>query len=142
GHGVLKPYFEALRDRLVHYFEIRNMTHKPKLVAVAGCAHGVGASTIAKGLALSLSDAGDGNILLVDMNSREARTHALLKNKTGCELPKALETESMQEAQVNEKLYWATADDTNGSLPRILPKRFSHLVPKMKASDYDYIIFD
>jgi Mrp family chromosome partitioning ATPase len=28
------------------------------------------------------------------------------------------------------------------SLPRVLPKRFSHLVPLMKASDYDYIIFD
>jgi len=24
----------------------------------------------------------------------------------------------------------------------MLPKRFSHLVSKMKASDYDYIIFD
>jgi hypothetical protein len=24
----------------------------------------------------------------------------------------------------------------------VLPKRFSHLVPMMKASDYDYIIFD
>lgn len=27
-------------------------------------------------------------------------------------------------------------------LPRVLPKRFAHLVPRMKASDYDYIIFD
>ncbi len=27
-------------------------------------------------------------------------------------------------------------------LPRILPKRFSALVPKLKASEYDYIIFD
>ena len=27
-------------------------------------------------------------------------------------------------------------------LARVLPRRFSHLVPMMKASDYDYIIFD
>ena len=26
--------------------------------------------------------------------------------------------------------------------PRILPRRFNSLVPKIKASDYDYIIFD
>ena len=30
----------------------------------------------------------------------------------------------------------------NQKLPRVLPKRFAHLVPRMKASDYDYIIFD
>jgi Mrp family chromosome partitioning ATPase len=30
----------------------------------------------------------------------------------------------------------------NQQLPNVLPKRFTHLVPKMKASDYDYIIFD
>ena len=32
--------------------------------------------------------------------------------------------------------------DSDDKLPRVLPKRFSHLVPMMKAGDYDYIIFD
>ncbi|MGZ5568526.1 MAG: GumC family protein, partial [Limisphaerales bacterium] len=30
----LRVFYEALRDRLVTYFEVRNLTHKPKLVAV------------------------------------------------------------------------------------------------------------
>src|ERR1039457_1129318 len=35
------------------------------------------------------------------------------------------------------------ADGGNGDkLPRILPRRFNSLVPKLKASYYDYIIFD
>jgi len=31
---------------------------------------------------------------------------------------------------------------SQGKLARILPKRFTNLMPKLKASDYDYIIFD
>ena len=27
-------------------------------------------------------------------------------------------------------------------MPRVIPNRFASLVPKLKASDYDYIIFD
>ena len=27
-------------------------------------------------------------------------------------------------------------------LPHVLPKRIRHLIPKLQASDYDYIIFD
>ena len=30
----------------------------------------------------------------------------------------------------------------SAELPRVLPKRFAALVPRLKASDYDYIIFD
>jgi septum formation inhibitor-activating ATPase MinD len=47
-------------------------------------------------------------------------------------------------AQVQDKLYVVTETEVaNGSkLPRILPRRFTNLVPKLKASDYDYIIFD
>jgi len=30
----------------------------------------------------------------------------------------------------------------NDPFPRLLPKKFADLVPKFKASDYDYIIFD
>ena len=30
----------------------------------------------------------------------------------------------------------------NGQLAHILPNRFANLMPKMKESDYDYIIFD
>jgi polysaccharide biosynthesis transport protein len=148
GNASLRPHFEALRDRLIHYFEIKNMTHKPKLVAVAGCAAGVGTSTIAKGLAMALSEAGDGNILLVDMTSEAGSAHSFFKSKGACGLAEVLENETRDSGMVSENLYVATVNDGNEgpggkeALPRILPKRFGHLVPKMKASDYDYIIFD
>jgi succinoglycan biosynthesis transport protein ExoP len=63
---AIRPFCDALRDRLAFYFEINRMTHKPKLVGVTGLSQGAGASTIAAGLAASLSEAGDGKVLLVD----------------------------------------------------------------------------
>ena len=47
----IRPYSEAIRDRLVLYFQLNRMTHKPKLVAVTDCSGGAGASTLAGGLA-------------------------------------------------------------------------------------------
>lgn len=141
----LRAFGEALRDRLVTYFEVRNLTHKPKLVAVTSCSQGSGVTTLAAGLAATLSETGDGNVLLVDMNVHNGAAHPFFKGKPSCPLPDALEEgEKREDAMVGERLWVASADrNANGDkLPRILPKRFSQLMPKLKASDYDYIIFD
>jgi len=138
----LVSYYEALRDRLVTFFEVRNLTHKPKMIAVTGCAKGVGVTTIAAGLAASLSETGDGNVLLVDMTAGQGAAHPFFKGKPGLGLAEALGSGTRDNAMVQENLY-AVAEGGKGSLlPRVLPRRFSSLVPKLKASDYDYIIFD
>ena len=142
GLGTLQPYFEAMRDRLIQYFEARNLKHKPKLVAVTSCGAGAGASSVAKGLALSLAEAGDGNILLVDMTNGQGSAQAFSKSEACLGLPEALELETRQSAQVQDKLYLAKTDELSGGLQNAIPRRFTHLVPKMKASDYDFIIFD
>jgi uncharacterized protein involved in exopolysaccharide biosynthesis/Mrp family chromosome partitioning ATPase len=142
GTGPLRPYFEAMRDRLIRYFEVRKMTHKPKLVAVTGCGTGAGVSSVAKGLALSLSEAGDGNILLVDMSTDQGAAHSFMNMESCPELTDALETETRQSAKVQDKLYLAKASDMKEGIQKVMPRRFNHLMPKMKASDYDFIIFD
>ena len=43
---------------------------------------------------------------------------------------------------MSENLYLASVSEATKKLPRVLPKRFTELVPKLKMSDYDYIIFD
>ena len=138
----LRSYYEALRDRLVTFFEIRNLTHKPKLIAVTGCAKGAGVTTIATGLAASLSETGDGSVLLVDMTVGQAAAHPFFKGKAACGLADALEGEKRDTAMVQANLYMAVEGGNGDKLPRILPRRFNSLVPKLKASDYDYIIFD
>ena len=142
GRHELRPFFETLRDRLMSYFEMINLTHKPKLVAVTSCGEGAGVTTTATGLASSLSETGEGNVLLVNMNVRNGEAHHYYKGKLACGIEEALEGKSRDQAQVHGNLYVANEARQDEGLPRVLPRRFSHLVPMMKASDYDYIIFD
>jgi succinoglycan biosynthesis transport protein ExoP len=140
----LHTYIEGLRERLMTYFEVNNLNlKKPKLVAVTGCRAGAGVSTLASGLAATLSKTGDGNVLLVDMNGEQGMAHSFYQGKPGCGLTAALEPGGRAEALVEDKLYIASLRDaTSELLTKAISPRFSHLVPKLKASDYDYIIFD
>jgi len=140
-HG-LWPYHEAMRDRLLNFFEAREMAHKPKLVAITSCDEGAGVSSIATGLAAALSETGDGNVLLVDMKGQRESAHAFSQGKPVCSLADALENDSRGGALVQQNLYVVSANNPGDKLQRVLPRKFSHFMPKLKASDYDYIIFD
>jgi Mrp family chromosome partitioning ATPase len=139
GH-LLRPFFEALRDRLVIYFDANDLKRHPKLVAVTGCAKGAGVTTIAAGLAATLSETGEGNVLLVDMNLGQGTAHSFYKGKPACGLVQALEDKD--NALVQENLYVVAEGVDGDRLPITMPKQFAGLVPKLRSSDYDYIIFD
>jgi uncharacterized protein involved in exopolysaccharide biosynthesis/Mrp family chromosome partitioning ATPase len=141
-HPSLQPFHKALRDRLILYFEVKNFTHKPKLVAVTGAGKGTGVSTVASGLAASLSEIGDGNVLLVDMNLENGAAQQFYKGKACCGLDTVLASETKKDALVQENLYVVNGNADSGGFSQSLPKRFTALVPKLKASEYDYIIFD
>src|SRR6202008_4240609 len=89
----LHRYYAGLRDRLIVNFEVRNLTHHHKLVGVSSCHRGAGVSTIAAGLAASLSETGDGNVLLVDMNLEQGAAQQFYKGRPFCGLEDALENE-------------------------------------------------
>jgi uncharacterized protein involved in exopolysaccharide biosynthesis/Mrp family chromosome partitioning ATPase len=139
---ALHSHYDALRDRLVNYFESINLTRKPKLVAITSTSKGAGVSTISAGLAASLSETGDGRVLLVDMNMENGAAQQFVRGKPDCQLDDALLSDKRDNALVQENLYVVSEGSNADKLPRILPKRFASLVPKLKASDYDYIIFD
>jgi uncharacterized protein involved in exopolysaccharide biosynthesis/Mrp family chromosome partitioning ATPase len=138
----LRRFYEGLRDRLVVYFEVRNLPHKPKLVGVTSCAKGAGVSSIATGLAACLSETGEGNVLLVDMTIEGGAAQHFHKGNPNCGLDSALKAETREDALVQENLYIATEPMRSDDLPRVLPKRFAGLISKIRSSDYDYIIFD
>jgi len=127
------------------HFEVNNMNlKKPKLVGVTGCGKGrSGVTTLASGLAAALSRTGTGNVLLVDMKNEQGVAHSFYNGKPGCGLSDVLEPENRAEGQVNENLYVASMQDEapNENL-KVAPTGFTHLMPKIKGSDYDYIIFD
>ncbi len=139
----LHRFYEGLRDRLIVYFEIKNLVHKPKLMAVTSCGPGAGVTSLAAGLAAALSQTGDGKVLFVDMNpEQQGAAQLFYKGEPGCGLEEALESETKESALVDTNLYVAAERVGSDNLPRVLPKRFTQLMPKFRASDYDYIIFD
>ncbi|HEY5814598.1 MAG TPA: Wzz/FepE/Etk N-terminal domain-containing protein [Terrimicrobiaceae bacterium] len=135
----IRPYSEAIRDRLVLYFELNQMNHKPKLVAVAGCSANAGSSTLAAGIAAALSETGDGKVLLVDMNVGRPEIHPFFRGTPACSLTEALVGEP---APAGENLYLATATPPDAEAAQLAPRKFYNLMPHLKASAFDYIIFD
>jgi uncharacterized protein involved in exopolysaccharide biosynthesis/Mrp family chromosome partitioning ATPase len=138
GNG-LEPYHQTLRDRLISYFDSINLRHKPKLIAVTGLGRGSGVTTTATGLARSLSETGEGNVLLVDMTQGQGSSqHFQRGSQVG--LDQLLDTRNS--AFVRDNLYVVSEHSGSDRLAKGLPQRFNQLVPKLKASDFDYIIFD
>ncbi|EDY80547.1 Chain length determinant protein [Verrucomicrobiia bacterium DG1235] len=140
SNHALSEHFEGLRDKVITYFESKNLTHKPKLIGMTGLGQGSGVTTIASGLASSLSNIGEGNVLLVDMTLGHETAQQFYKGKNILNLDEVLE--SSDDAKMENNLY-VVAEGTNGTkLPRIMPQRFNKIMPKLRASDFDYIVFD
>jgi uncharacterized protein involved in exopolysaccharide biosynthesis/Mrp family chromosome partitioning ATPase len=140
--SFIRPFCDALRDRIILYFQLKNMHHKPKLVAVTGCEHGSGVTTIASGLAAALSETGDGKVLLVDMNVNTTQIHPFYQGHLVPHLTEIMDPGATRKAEIAENLYVASATGTNGHSAKLIPKKFYDLIPRLKASDFDYIIFD
>jgi uncharacterized protein involved in exopolysaccharide biosynthesis/Mrp family chromosome partitioning ATPase len=141
GH-FMRPYCDAVRDRLGLYFELNHLTHKPKLVGIAGFSGHAGASTLAAGLAASLSETDDGKVLLVDVNLGPEEVHPFFKGKPAYSLNAALKPKE-KIASAADNLYLATVGRSNpGGLPQVGLKKFFDMMPNLKTSDFDYIIFD
>ena len=138
---ALHPYYEALRDRLIGFFEGRGMTHKPKLIGLTGIGDAPGTTTVAAGLAGTLSQTGEGNVLLVDMTLGRESAQQFYHGKVITDLDQILGAAPSEKK--NEGKLVVAAEGSNGfKLPKILPHRFNELVPKLKNSEFDYIIFD
>ena len=76
------------------------------------------------------------------MNSSQGGAHPFYKGKPGCALPDVFELEKREAALLQDKLYLVKGSDAGGKISRLLPKGFSKLMPKILASDYDYVVFD
>lgn len=139
----IEPYTAAIHDRILFNFEINNITHKPKLVALTGLSDGAGSTTIATGLAKSFADGGNRKVLLVDLNPSQNGNGT---NGHGSHsLRHALDiSRSEQFRQSPRNLYFASASTRrfHGESGALAPLALREILPNLVASDYDYIIFD
>ena len=140
GHFI-RPYSEAIRDRLGLYFELHGVTHKPKLVGVTGFGEGSGTSTLAAGVAAALSEIGDGKVLLVDVNATNGEVHPFFAGRPAAALTTAIKPQAAITSAA-DNLYLATVTQSSNKSTHLGLKKFFALVPNLKASDFDYIIFD
>ena len=131
----IHPYTEAVSNRVAMYFEF--VKRKPKLVGVTSCTDGAGVSSIVGGLAAALSEAGDGRVLIVDMHRGQGATQTFFQGKPVAEAAQLLNGENPN-GDGDQNIAATIGQGGN----RTLPTGLKHLLPKLKASDYDYIIFD
>jgi Mrp family chromosome partitioning ATPase len=112
-------------------------------VAVTSCGKGVGVSSIATGLAASLSDAGDGkNVLLMDMNTEQRSSQQFYKGRPGCDLEESLDGETRNGPVVQSNLHVVKERLAGDEIMSLLPKQFTNPMPESRKSEFDYIIFD
>lgn len=150
SHGhPLRSHIIALRDRTLMHFE--SDAHKPKLIGVTGCRDGVGVTTMASALAAALSETGEGRVLLVNLNFAEQSLHPFLRGQSVCSLVDVMAEDKRETALIGHNLYLATGRrNANGRAEGSNTEGFntegstsmSRLVPKLKVSDYEYIVFD
>src|SRR5213080_758355 len=137
----VRVYCEAIRDRIGLYFELHQLTHKPKLVGVTGFSKAAGTSTLAAGLAAALSETGDGKVLLVDVNLGPEDVHSFFRGRPAYPLKAALQPAGAMDSAA-DNLYLATVGSASAGPAQLGLKKFFDLMPNLRASDFDYIIFD
>lgn len=145
SNHFIHRYAETIRDRIIFNFEINNLTHKPKLVAVTGLSEGAGASTVAAGLAKSFSNISGVKVLLVDLSSVHPEDSPIFGEVHRHSLNGALQLAGNSKfRETAEKLYYAsaTARRDDSGLTTFSPMHLYELMPQLQASDFDYIIFD
>ncbi len=138
----IRSFAESIRDRLILSFELENLTHKPKLVGVSGVSGGEGVTTLAVSLAAALSETGDGKVLFIDMSSDGSGVHPFFEGKPAPGLSEALSANG-NALPARDNLYLAKGIKMEDSGPkRLAPKQLYALMPNLRASEFDYIIFD
>jgi polysaccharide biosynthesis transport protein len=136
----LRPFIDGLRDRTLIHFD--GDPHKPKLIGITSCSQGVGVTSLAAGLAGALSETGEGNVLLVNLNFDDQAVHPFYRGELACGLTEALELDKRSNGMVLQNLYVASAGNPADAETRNLSKQLARVVPKLRVSDYDYIVFD
>lgn len=133
------PYYEALRDRVVMSYN--GDLHKPKIVGLTSCHRGAGVSRLATGLAASLSRDLPRNVLLVALERNKVAVSSFAKGRPMEGLDAPEDNDSAEKALVVQNLHSLATTGKNLAGASVV-QSFSDLMPKLKISDYDYIIFD
>jgi uncharacterized protein involved in exopolysaccharide biosynthesis/Mrp family chromosome partitioning ATPase len=133
-------YYESLRDRVVMSYE--GDPRKPKLVAVTSCNRGSGTTRVSTGLAAALSRDVQRRVLYIGLEKNKVAVTAFHKGRPESEhLPEPGEAMENGEAPLEPQLYSLARTGYNPQGASIV-QSFSDMIPRLRMSEYDYVIFD
>jgi polysaccharide biosynthesis transport protein len=138
------PYYEALRDHVVMSYG--DDTHKPKIVGLTSCDRRAGVTRLATGLAAALSRDVQRSVLLIGLEKNKVSVSAFEKGRPAEglgteELNGQLDGGEAGQAIVRKDLQSLVTTGRNLAGASVV-QSFSDLMPRLKVSNYDYIIFD
>ncbi|RYD31715.1 MAG: hypothetical protein EOP86_17310 [Verrucomicrobiaceae bacterium] len=144
----MRPFADAVRDRLGYYFDNNALTHKPKLIGLTGFSDDAGTSTLASSLAASFAETAGGRVLFVDLTRGHSESVDLIQQPPfPVESHSADGTNAVGEQggdfevrQQKENLFVAKVPTRNGKT--LMPRKLFELLPQFRASSFEYIIFD
>jgi len=139
----LKPYFEALRDRVVA-FEKTISSDAPCLLGITSCLHRSGTTTMAAGLALTLARNGDGRVLFVDLSDLDHRSgNSLLDHAENVSLADIFADDTGRTTIMQPNLFVLSAKEvTDEPQPIKASPRMEEVIGQLKQSEYDYVVLD
>jgi polysaccharide biosynthesis transport protein len=132
-------YYEALRDRVVMSYD--GDPRKPKIVAVTSCNKGAGTTRVSTGLAAALSRDVQRHVLYIGLEKNKVAVTAFYKGR-----PKAeFSPENSENTNSNELLppdLYTLSKVGHRPEGTSIVQTFCDMIPRLRTSDYDYIIFD
>lgn len=138
----LRPWAEAMRNRLIFGYEVNQILHKPKLIGVSAAGEGAGATTIASALAEAFSEVEDSKVLYVSMSEDQQIRAWETQNNLALETANLSTVEEMDEETGTASFKAVKLPPARRSARNNRPLQLMSMLPQLQSSDYDYIIFD
>ncbi|KKK63068.1 hypothetical protein LCGC14_2998030, partial [marine sediment metagenome] len=140
----IRQCYEVLGEQLL--LSSNGSAEKKRVYAVVSCCHGEGASTVAASLATTLSQRGDGHVLLVDADICHPSVHQTFKTKLSPGLTDVLANGQSNgdaiQSLPGQNLHVLSAGTANGNLSETFnTDRFTKLLTSTK-NHYRYVVID
>lgn len=141
-YTTLKPYFEALRDRVLSQLDPE--PEGPQILGITSCLEGSGVTTTAFGLAKTFACNDDGRVLFIDAAKLDFMAANQLLGSGSSAGVMHIETDDHGHMTVVQpNLFVLSAAEVGEDFPRMtLARGFERLMNFARQSEYRFVVFD
>lgn len=139
----MMEYYEALRDRVVMSYN--GDLHKPKVIGLTSCNKGAGVTRVATGLAAALSRDVERRVLYIALERSKVMVSTFAKGRPAEYLPEGQTAQELALTSENDFVQQSLVSLSRigrGATGASIVQSFCDLLPRLRNSDFDYIVFD